>query len=79
MSTAALLILLSAMVPTWLSVMAFVCLVVAIELQVRFIDEPRLLATHGAAYRGYAAVTGRFPPEPGRLTFYEHTSVERRK
>ncbi len=38
---------LTLMVPTWLSVVALVALVTAVELQVRLIEEPYLLATHG--------------------------------
>ncbi|GAB3317930.1 isoprenylcysteine carboxylmethyltransferase family protein [Geodermatophilus aquaeductus] len=54
------------MVPTWLSATALVCLVVAVELQVRLIEEPYLLQTHGPAYADYAAATGRFLPGIGR-------------
>jgi protein-S-isoprenylcysteine O-methyltransferase Ste14 len=55
-------------VPTWLSVAALAALVVAVHLQVRFVEEPYLLATHGATYAAYAARTGRFVPGVGRLT-----------
>jgi protein-S-isoprenylcysteine O-methyltransferase Ste14 len=41
--------------------------VVAGELQVRLIEEPYLLATHGGTYQRYAATTGRFVPGIGRL------------
>jgi protein-S-isoprenylcysteine O-methyltransferase Ste14 len=58
---------LTLMVPTWLSVAALACLVVAVELQVRLIEEPYLLATHGSTYQRYAAATGRFVPGIGRL------------
>src|SRR5829696_4081622 len=37
------------MVPTWPSVLALVALVVAVELQVRAIEEPYLRAMHGSA------------------------------
>jgi protein-S-isoprenylcysteine O-methyltransferase Ste14 len=53
------------MVPTWVSVLALVALVVAAELQVRTVEEPYLRAVHGDAYRGYAAATGRFVPRIG--------------
>jgi protein-S-isoprenylcysteine O-methyltransferase Ste14 len=59
---------LTLMVPTWLSVAALVCLAAAVEMQVRLIEEPYLLTTHGGSYARYAAATGRFIPGVGRLT-----------
>jgi protein-S-isoprenylcysteine O-methyltransferase Ste14 len=59
---------LTLMAPSWLSVTALALLVVAVELQVRLIEEPYLVATHGGAYQRYAATTGRFLPGIGRLT-----------
>ena len=56
------------MVPTWLSLAALACLIVAVELQVRLIEEPYLLQAHPVAYRRYAERTGRFLPGLGRLT-----------
>ncbi|MGX5653960.1 methyltransferase family protein [Geodermatophilus nigrescens] len=53
--------------PTWLSVTALLCLITAVELQVRLIEEPYLLQTHGPAYADYASSTGRFLPGVGRL------------
>jgi protein-S-isoprenylcysteine O-methyltransferase Ste14 len=61
------------MVPTWVSVAALVALVAAVQLQVRSVEEPYLLAVHGAEYADYAARTGRFLPGIGRLA----ASVER--
>jgi protein-S-isoprenylcysteine O-methyltransferase Ste14 len=55
------------MVPTWPSVLALVALVVAVELQVRAIEEPYLRAMHGSAYAGYAARAGSFVPGLGRM------------
>lgn len=55
------------MVPTAPSLAALGCLVAAVELQVRLIEEPYLLRVHGSGYRGYAAATGRFVPGLGRL------------
>ncbi len=55
------------MVPTWVSAAALVALVAAVQLQVRAVEEPYLLVTHGAAYADYAASTGRFVPGIGRL------------
>jgi protein-S-isoprenylcysteine O-methyltransferase Ste14 len=56
------------MVPTWPSVLALVALVVAVELQVRAVEEPYLQAMHGSAYVGYAARAGRFVPGIGRMS-----------
>jgi protein-S-isoprenylcysteine O-methyltransferase Ste14 len=36
------------------------------QIQVRLVEEPHLVATHGARYRDYAARTGRFFPFLGR-------------
>jgi protein-S-isoprenylcysteine O-methyltransferase Ste14 len=59
---------LTLMVPTWLSLTALICLVVAVEMQVRLVEEPHLLATHGGSYSRYTASTGRFVPGRGRLS-----------
>jgi protein-S-isoprenylcysteine O-methyltransferase Ste14 len=53
--------------PNALAATAFVTLLIALELQVRAVEEPHLLRTHGDAYRRYAAATGRFVPGLGRL------------
>jgi protein-S-isoprenylcysteine O-methyltransferase Ste14 len=53
------------MVPTWVSVLALVALVVAVQLQVRAVEEPYLRAVHGEAYGSYSATTGRFLPGIG--------------
>ncbi|MCZ2809960.1 isoprenylcysteine carboxylmethyltransferase family protein [Modestobacter sp. VKM Ac-2979] len=55
------------MVPSPVSVAALVALVVAVELQVRTVEEPYLRAVHGEVYTDYAARTGRFLPGIGRL------------
>jgi protein-S-isoprenylcysteine O-methyltransferase Ste14 len=54
--------------PNWISVASFVILLVALELQVRGVEEPYLLQMLGDAYRRYAAATGRFLPGIGRLS-----------
>lgn len=54
-------------VPTWVSTAALVALVVAVQVQVRAVEEPYLQAVHGAAYCTYAARAGRFVPGVGRL------------
>jgi protein-S-isoprenylcysteine O-methyltransferase Ste14 len=56
------------MVPTWVSALALVALVAAVELQVRSVEEPYLRTLHGATYEAYTARTGRFVPSVGRLT-----------
>ena len=53
-------------VPTWVSVAAFVALVVAVQVQVRVVEEPHLRRLHGDPYAAYAARTGRFLPGVGR-------------
>ena len=54
------------MVPNVIAVIAVVCLVVAIEMQVRFVEEPHLRRLHGTGYEQYAAEVGRFVPLIGR-------------
>lgn len=53
--------------PNVLAFAAFAVLLVALEIQVRAVEEPFLLRMHGDAYRRYAANTGRFVPGFGRL------------
>jgi protein-S-isoprenylcysteine O-methyltransferase Ste14 len=65
----------TAMAPTWLSLAALAWLVAAVELQVRLIEEPYLLAVHGAAYRRYAGKVGRFVPLVGRRAVLEKCRV----
>ncbi|GAA4733607.1 isoprenylcysteine carboxylmethyltransferase family protein [Modestobacter marinus] len=56
------------MVPTWISVLALVALVAAVQLQVRVVEEPYLRSAHGRAYATYASQAGRFVPGIGRLS-----------
>ncbi|WP_307844414.1 methyltransferase family protein [Actinotalea solisilvae] len=63
------------MVPNALTVIGLVALVVAIELQVRVVEEPYLLAAHGEDYAAYATRVGRFVPGVGLL---QATSVPKR-
>jgi protein-S-isoprenylcysteine O-methyltransferase Ste14 len=42
-------------------------LAVAVQLQVRLVEEPYLLTTHHGDYRDYASRVGRFVPGVGRL------------
>jgi protein-S-isoprenylcysteine O-methyltransferase Ste14 len=55
------------MVPSVLALVALPCLLVALELQVRLVEEPYLLRTHGKEYASYAARVGRFVPGVGLL------------
>jgi protein-S-isoprenylcysteine O-methyltransferase Ste14 len=55
------------MVPNALALVAIVCLVTALELQVRFVEEPYLMRTHKATYARYAARVGRFFPHLGLI------------
>lgn len=57
----------AAMVPNVVALAAVVCLIAAIELQVRFVEEPHLAGLHGDTYRDYATQVGRFVPGVGRL------------
>lgn len=58
---------LALLTPNACAVAAVLALIGALQLQVRRVEEPYLLATHGTAYRHYAARTGRFVPGFGRL------------
>jgi protein-S-isoprenylcysteine O-methyltransferase Ste14 len=55
------------MVPTWLGFLGAVVVAAALELQVRYVEEPYLLRAHGDAYRAYASRVGRFVPGVGLL------------
>jgi protein-S-isoprenylcysteine O-methyltransferase Ste14 len=58
---------LTLLVPSWVALAGLAGLLLALELQVRAVEEPYLLSVHGAAYAGYAARVGRFVPGVGRL------------
>jgi protein-S-isoprenylcysteine O-methyltransferase Ste14 len=55
------------LVPTWLAFAAVVVIASGLELQVRAVEEPYLVRTHGDEYRGYASRVGRFLPGVGRF------------
>jgi protein-S-isoprenylcysteine O-methyltransferase Ste14 len=58
---------LALMVPTWLGLAAVPVIAAGLELQVRAVEEPYLVRTHGDEYRGYASRVGRFVPGIGRF------------
>ncbi|MFV2196460.1 methyltransferase family protein [Nocardiopsis sp. LOL_012] len=62
-----LLVGMAAAVPTVLSLATLTAFTAAVQIQVRAVEEPHLLRTHGGAYAAYAARTGRFLPFLGRL------------
>ncbi len=62
LAAAGLLLLL----PTVTAAASLALLVLAVELQVRVVEEPYLIGAHGEAYRAYAARVGRFVPGLGR-------------
>jgi protein-S-isoprenylcysteine O-methyltransferase Ste14 len=55
------------LVPNAPALLAVALTGLGIELQVRAVEEPYLLRTHGADYARYAARVGRFAPVIGRL------------
>ena len=55
------------MVPSWVAIAGFAGLVLALEIQVRVVEEPYLLQAHGERYAAYASRVGRFVPGVGRL------------
>ena len=58
---------LALLVPNIAALAGFGALVLALEIQVRLVEEPYLLRQHGEAYRNYASRVGRFVPGLGRL------------
>ncbi|MEO3761186.1 isoprenylcysteine carboxylmethyltransferase family protein [Mycobacterium sp. B14F4] len=56
---------LAAVTPNPLALVGLALLIVTIELQVRVVEEPYLLVTHGNGYREYLAGVGRFVPGVG--------------
>jgi len=53
------------MVPSVAALLALFALAIGLELQVRRVEEPYLLRTHGDEYADYAARVGRFVPGIG--------------
>lgn len=58
--------------PNLASFAAALALLVAVELQVRFVEEPYLLHVHGGAWRAWAGRVGRFVPLLGRVRAPPH-------
>ena len=58
---------LTMLVPSWIALVGLFGLVVALELQVRAVEEPYLLRAHAEEYAAYAARVGRFVPGVGRI------------
>ncbi|MBA2240309.1 MAG: isoprenylcysteine carboxylmethyltransferase family protein [Solirubrobacterales bacterium] len=59
---------LTLMVPNAVALAGLLALVIALELQVRVVEEPYLLRAQGRSYADYAARTGRFVPGIGKLS-----------
>jgi len=55
------------MVPNVVSAVAFVCVLLGLQMQVRWIEEPYLGWVHGPRYASYARAVGRFVPGVGRI------------
>jgi protein-S-isoprenylcysteine O-methyltransferase Ste14 len=66
-TTAATAVGLALMVPNLVALSMLVAFVLAMEIQVRLVEEPYLLGVHGDRYRAYAARIGRFLPGIGRM------------
>ena len=59
---------LALLLPNAVSLAALAALVVAVQLQVRVVEEPYLTTVHGDTYAAYTAHAGRFLPGVGRRT-----------
>lgn len=64
---------LAMMVPNPVALIGAGLLLVALELQVRVVEEPYLQRIHGDAYAAYAARTDRFIPGVGKIRNDNHT------
>lgn len=58
---------LALMVPNAVALLSLAALFLALELQVRLVEEPYLRQAHGATYDRYASSVGRFVPGVGRI------------
>jgi protein-S-isoprenylcysteine O-methyltransferase Ste14 len=68
---------LALMVPNVVALAGLVMLVLALQLQVRVVEEPYLRREHGLRYDEYASRTGRFVPRLGRPPVHPSTEVMR--
>lgn len=66
---------LTLMVPNAIAGAGILALAVALELQVRIVEEPYLRALHGDAYRTYEVRTGRFLPDLRRPAGRRHSAL----
>jgi protein-S-isoprenylcysteine O-methyltransferase Ste14 len=53
--------------PNFVTIAGVILAVISLELQVRQVEEPYLQDKHGAAYRDYTAIVGRFVPGVGLI------------
>ena len=53
-------------IPNVVSLIGLVALIAALQTQVRLVEEPYLLQTHGDMYHAYAQAVGRFAPSVSR-------------
>jgi protein-S-isoprenylcysteine O-methyltransferase Ste14 len=58
---------LTLLVPNVVAIAGLAALLLALEIQVRLVEEPYLLKVHGTTYSEYASRVGRFVPGLGRL------------
>lgn len=58
---------LALLVPTWVSLASIAVGILAFQVQVRLVEEPHLIRTHGEPYLAWARNVGRFVPGLGRL------------
>ena len=54
-------------IPNAIGIVGLVALIAALQVQVRFVEEPYLLTAHGGSYQRYASKVGRFMPGIGCL------------
>ncbi len=54
-------------IPNIISIIGLLALIAALEIQVRLVEEPYLIDTHGDTYRAYARQVGRFAPGHGHI------------
>lgn len=57
------------LVPTWCSIASIPVGILGLEVQVRLVEEPYLLRSHGDSYLAWASRVGRFLPGLGRLRY----------